>query len=149
LLMYRSKTIHSLEGTWQKKCSNCKYVKPIRTHHCSICNQCVFLMDHHCPWVNNCLGLENYRYFLLFILYLLVGVVYNLASIVSIWNHHIYKQNYALMSFIVILDVAISIVLVGFNVWNWFLAMTGMSTIEFWGSATSVSSSNSSYKPYF
>jgi hypothetical protein len=90
LLRYKNKTISALEGSWGKKCSTCTYIKPVRTHHCSICNRCVFNMDHHCPWVNNCLGLENYRYFLLFILYLFVGVCYNLISIVSIWNHHIY-----------------------------------------------------------
>lgn len=59
LLKYRSKSISSLEQSWNKKCSHCKEIKPIRTHHCSACNKCVFLMDHHCPWVNNCLGLEN------------------------------------------------------------------------------------------
>lgn len=37
------------------------------------------------------------------------------------------------MSFLVILDAALAVVLVGFNGWNWFLAMTGLSTIEFWG----------------
>ncbi len=38
-----------------------------------------------------------------------------------------------MMSFIVILDVALFIVLIGFNGWNWFLTMMGLSTIEFWG----------------
>jgi hypothetical protein len=38
-----------------------------------------------------------------------------------------------MMSFIVILDCALGAVLIGFNSWNWFLALTGMSTIEFWG----------------
>lgn len=85
--------------------------------------------------MNNCLGLENYRYFLLFILYLFVGVVYNMITIVAIWNHHIYRQNSSMMSFLVILDLALAIVLVGFNGWNWFLALTGYSTIEFWGSS--------------
>ena len=82
--------------------------------------------------------MENYRYFLLFILYLFVGVCYNVVTIVSIWNHHIYRQNYSLMSFILILDFALGIVLVGFNGWNWFLALTGYSTIEYWGSNTRV-----------
>ena len=91
LLKYRNKTITALESSWNKKCSTCKEIKPLRTHHCSVCNRCVFLMDHHCPWVNNCLGLENHRYFLLFIFYLMVGTAYNLVTIVSIWDHHSYR----------------------------------------------------------
>lgn len=43
------------------------------------------------------------------------------------------------MSFVVILDAALSAVLIGFNGWNWFLAMSGYSTIEFWGKQTRVS----------
>jgi hypothetical protein len=42
------------------------------------------------------------------------------------------------MSFVLILDVALGIVLVGFNGWNWFLALTGYSTIEYWGTSTRV-----------
>ena len=70
--------------------NKCKVVKPARTHHCASCNRCVFMMDHHCPWVNNCLGMENYRYFLLFIFYLLVGCSWMVLTIVSIWDHHVY-----------------------------------------------------------
>ncbi len=95
------------------------------------------ILDSSIAWVNNCLGLDNYRYFLLFILYLLIGILYNLVTIVSVWNHHSYKQHYSMMSFIVILDCALALVLVGFNGWNWFLALTGYSTIEFWGSTSS------------
>ena len=58
-----------------------------------------------------------------------------IITIVSIWNHHIYKQHNSLMTFVCILDVALSVVMIGFNGWNWFLAMTGLSTIEFWGQA--------------
>jgi len=38
------------------------------------------------------------------------------------------------MTFLVILDGALAVVLCGFNAWNWFLAITGYSTIEYWGS---------------
>jgi hypothetical protein len=37
------------------------------------------------------------------------------------------------MSFITILDTALFLVMIGFNGWNWYLAMTGFSTIEFFG----------------
>ena len=43
-----------------------------------------------------------------------------------------------MMSFVVILDVALGGVLIGFNAWNWFLALTGLSTIEFWGNSAKV-----------
>lgn len=89
-LRYRTKTLDELRPVWSRDCNKCKVVKPARTHHCASCNRCVFMMDHHCPWVNNCLGMENYRYFLLFIFYLLVGCSWMVLTIVSIWDHHVY-----------------------------------------------------------
>jgi len=49
------------------------------------------------------------------------------------------------MSFLCILDVALSIVLLGFNVWNWFLACSGLTTIEFMGQATGYKSNQYDY----
>jgi hypothetical protein len=40
------------------------------------------------------------------------------------------------MSFIAILDFALTVVLLGFNGWNWYLAMSGYSTIEFFGTVS-------------
>ena len=130
-MKYRTKTLGDLKYIWAKTCRSCNNVKPARTHHCSVCNKCVFGMDHHCPWVNNCVGLENLRYFLLFLFYLWIGVIWFEISIVSIWNHYIYRDNYATMSFLLVLDMALTVVLLGFNVWNWFLACSGLTTIEF------------------
>jgi len=62
--------------------------------------KCVFMMDHHCPWVNNCVGMENYRYFLLFIFYLMIGSIWYGLTIVSIWDHHIYVRKTTIFNFV-------------------------------------------------
>ena len=88
--------------------------------------------------MNNCLGLENYRYYLLFLLYVWVALVYNLITIFSIWTHHIYKENSSMMNFITITDAALLVIVGGFTAWNWFLAMTGQSTVEMWAQTSRV-----------
>ena len=110
----------------------CDEVKPARTHHCKVCGTCVFLMDHHCPWVNNCVGLENYRYFLLFIFYLTVGCGYMCITMTSMHRHFLFRQHHELMTFLSILDLVLFVTLLCFTCWNWFLAMFGSTTIEFW-----------------
>lgn len=125
-----------LSGIWNKKCTRCNDVKPARTHHCSVCDVCVFQMNHHCPFTNNCIGLENQRFFLLFIFYSLIGCAYNLISIMSIWNHFIYKDNQKLMSFLVTFDSITSFCLLIYNLWAWTIAANGLTTVEFIGRST-------------
>jgi hypothetical protein len=56
-------------------CTKCNTVKPPRCHHDSVTNSCVFEMDHFCPWVFNTVGLYNYRYFICFLVFLLLGTL--------------------------------------------------------------------------
>eukprot|EP01114_Cavostelium_apophysatum_P012919 TRINITY_DN3014_c0_g2_i1.p1 TRINITY_DN3014_c0_g2~~TRINITY_DN3014_c0_g2_i1.p1 ORF type:complete len:347 (-),score=44.07 TRINITY_DN3014_c0_g2_i1:30-1070(-) len=53
-------------------CRKCNSLRPPRSHHCSDCGRCVLKYDHHCPWVNNCVGFYNHKYFMLFLVYLLM-----------------------------------------------------------------------------
>jgi hypothetical protein len=141
-MKYRTKTTANLKGFWNRKCSECNDLKPARTHHCSICEECVFQMSHHCLFTNNCVGLDNQRYFLLFILYSLIGATYYAISIVSIWNHYVYKENHQLMSFLLVLDCLLAGALTFYNIWSWFLACIGHTNIEFMGRHTGYKTNN-------
>lgn len=75
----------------------------------------------------------------------MLGLAYNLISVLYMWNNAAYKSRKALMTFVTLCDGALIVVLIGFNVWNWFLALFGQSTIEFWRHMTDVSFLRHSY----
>lgn len=53
----------------------------------SVSGRCILNMDHYCPWMCNCVGYGNYRYFVLFLLYMSLGslnvVCYTLSDMVQ------------------------------------------------------------------
>jgi hypothetical protein len=61
-----------------------------RSHHCSICKKCVLKFGHHCPWIAQCVGLENERYFVLFLCYFTIAcacvAVWGLNPMLSTWD---------------------------------------------------------------
>ncbi len=116
-----------------KKCKFCKLIKPLRTHHCSICNKCIFKMDHHCPWINNCVGQNNQRYFLLFLTHTFIYDIIIIISIIPLLIKGYFKRMENQLKFVVILSLSSFIILFFFNSWNWFLALNGKTTLEFWG----------------
>ena len=59
-------------------------------------------------------------------------------NIVLIWNTSIYKapENHGLMSFLLVLNLLLSVSLFVYNCWSWFIACSGLTTIEFMGRNT-------------
>lgn len=50
-------------------CKFCLVKKPDRTHHCRTCKKCIRKMDHHCIFLGNCIGINNYKSFMLTLIY--------------------------------------------------------------------------------
>lgn len=124
--------MEQLEDFWTKKCKVCDVVRPARAYHCFICDTCTLMKDHHQPFINNCVGLENYRYFLLFCVYLQIGLYYVIITFGSIRSHYLFKQHYKLMNGLTAIDVVICIALMFFGSLNYFAALFGSTTIELW-----------------
>lgn len=118
-------------------CKKCQARKPDRAHHCSTCGQCVLKMDHHCPWLAACVGLRNYKFFLLFLIYTTLFCIL-CAAVSGTWMWHevlrddsygesLMPINYVLLS---VLAFMVSLVLGGFTTWHIILASRGQTTIE-------------------
>lgn len=120
-----------------KYCQTCKEIKPLRSHHCSICGYCVLKMDHHCAWINNCVGVNNHRYFILFLTWMNITCYMIILSIIPIYLsgtdfHIISNKKRVEFKFVVVLSIAGAVILTLFNIWNWYLVLRGWTTIEFW-----------------
>ncbi len=57
-------------------CPYCQHHTPPRAHHCTTCHTCVLRRDHHCYFAGKCVGYYNHRYFIAFLVYILIDGVY-------------------------------------------------------------------------
>ena len=81
-----------------EKCTGKATWKPERAHHCRECGFCIHKMDHHCPWVNNCVGYRNMKYFLQFVLYIMLSSsTLSLFMMLSFYNLLVCKDTKQIM----------------------------------------------------
>mmetsp|Transcript_11715 Transcript_11715/g.11350 ORF Transcript_11715/g.11350 Transcript_11715/m.11350 type:complete len:345 (+) Transcript_11715:449-1483(+) len=121
-------------------CRECRAIKPPRAHHCSISGKCILHMDHYCPWMNNCIGYYNYRYFILFLIWLFLGAVYVISITYEPFFSIQLDQRTALSAtnsrydaevfYVFILGISSSIAVGVLLVYHSYLCLTNQTTIE-------------------
>ena len=78
------------------------------------------------------MGLENHRFFLLFNFYLLLGLIYSSLSVYSIKDNYVFKYiHHDPLSFILVLDTILLPIFIFYNLYIWFLAVVGVTNVEF------------------
>ncbi|KAM0847597.1 hypothetical protein ACQ4PT_054912 [Festuca glaucescens] len=119
-------------------CQKCGHYKPPRAHHCRVCKRCVLKMDHHCIWINNCVGHENYKIFLVFVLYAVIACFYSMILIVGSVLHSAPKAEQlgsdSSKTSIIICGVILcplSLALTVLLGWHIYLILQNKTTIEY------------------
>jgi palmitoyltransferase len=125
---------------FSKYCKKCKVPKPPRAHHCSACQRCVLRMDHHCPWIANCVGHANHRFFLLFMMWLIVGCLFVVLTCAYPFLHierfyvpwsAVFPAHGTLL-YCIALSIAVCFALSLLAGWHFYLACSNQTTIEFY-----------------
>ena len=68
-------------------CYWCQAYSPSRSRHCPLCNICVVRRDHHCYFTGRCIGLQNHRYFIMFLIYTMIGSLYGFILSITVTIH--------------------------------------------------------------
>jgi len=114
-------------------CHKCAAIKPDRAHHCSVCGRCVLKMDHHCPWVNNCVAFNNYKFFILFLMYGLIYCLYVAATsfkyFLDIWLYENSSGHFNIL-FLFFVSSMFSISLSSLLGYHIYLVLNNRTTLE-------------------
>ncbi|XP_075488501.1 LOW QUALITY PROTEIN: putative protein S-acyltransferase 12 [Primulina tabacum] len=141
VVITNSATTNTSQGLERKPigyCDRCQNGKPPRCHHCSICQRCVLKMDHHCLWVVNCVGAQNYKFFLLFVLYTFLETLLNtlvlLPNFINFFRgvkHHSSSPGKLAVTFLAfVLNLAFALSLLCFVVMHASLVLSNTTSVE-------------------
>ncbi|KAF8582995.1 zf-DHHC-domain-containing protein [Ramaria rubella] len=120
------------------KCKRCGEHRPERSHHCRICKRCVLKYDHHCPVrINQCVGIHNERYFVLFMVYLVVCTFcFSILGWPALWESFEYFDDWPhrvpTWTFLLcyILSVVICLAVAVMCSWHLWSVAKGETTVE-------------------
>ena len=156
---YESATGHKapivkLSQTWANThfCTECRPTDliPSRAWHCYICGYCISRRDHHCFWINQCVGILNFKYFILFIIYLWTFTTYCTILLMGIFlewmtyheracaSHLYHKVSGSvvlaspLLRFCLFLCGSVSLALSIFTAWHLHMLCLDKTTREFY-----------------
>ncbi|KFM74883.1 putative palmitoyltransferase ZDHHC24, partial [Stegodyphus mimosarum] len=65
-------------------CHFCQMNSPPRAYHCPICDECILKRDQHCMFAGCCVGFYNHRYYLMSVIYIMIG---SLCAAIFQWPH--------------------------------------------------------------
>mmetsp|Transcript_7371 Transcript_7371/g.19703 ORF Transcript_7371/g.19703 Transcript_7371/m.19703 type:complete len:324 (-) Transcript_7371:336-1307(-) len=115
-------------------CKRCQAWKPERAHHCSVLGRCVLRMDHYCIWLVNCVGLMNYKFFLLFMLYTclacITATLLLVPAFIDFFKDRLQGASALVVFMAVVTDGSFGAALVGFLVMHAQLLAANCTTIE-------------------
>jgi len=119
--------------------------KAPRSHYDHVTKSLVLNMDHYCPWMFNVVGFANYRYFILFLLWICVACLYGIGITLVPFLKLVVRKDRAFrlgseartaVSFTFVLALSIGIAVAVLFIWHVYLVMTAQTTIEFYGNYT-------------
>ena len=116
-------------------CILCRSNIKITSKHCKKCDKCIEEFDHHCNWLNNCVGKDNYIWFYVLLLFLILYLSYNVSvcCIMFFNGRNLNKKTFKSITCIVVgvVDLVIEGNLIYLFIVHTWLRCKGMTTYDY------------------